>query len=144
MTERSIAIQTLTLGRRETPEKGHVFVSLMEEQLTVAELIRLTVEERIREVLARHMLKRLAVEGRDVLSPFAGREQRAREDVFFASKHMSQPTSEMEVEKAWRAFEAGLYLLLINKRRVKSLDEKITLTADAQVQFLRLTPLAGG
>ena len=48
------------------------------------------------------------------------------------------------VEQALDAFRHDLYLLIVNGRRVESLDERLSFREDTQVRFWRLVPLAGG
>jgi len=48
------------------------------------------------------------------------------------------------VETAIKAFEDGLYLVIVDGQEVKSLDAPLALTPDSRVAFVRLTLLAGG
>jgi hypothetical protein len=48
------------------------------------------------------------------------------------------------VETALQAFEDGLYLVILDGRELRSLDEEIALQQDSRLTFLRLTMLAGG
>jgi hypothetical protein len=47
------------------------------------------------------------------------------------------------VAAAWEAFEDGLYLVVIDEREYRSLDEAVFLTDDSRMTFLRLVFLAG-
>ncbi len=47
-------------------------------------------------------------------------------------------------EQALDAFGRDLYLVVVDGRRVESLDEQLNLREDTQVRFWRLMPLAGG
>ncbi len=46
--------------------------------------------------------------------------------------------------KALAAFERNGFLVLVDDRQITGLDEKIPLTAQSTVTFLRLVPLIGG
>lgn len=48
------------------------------------------------------------------------------------------------VNTAHKAFEAGNYFVLFDDIQYENLDEKIKLTSNSEVIFLRLTPLQGG
>ena len=50
---------------------------------------------------------------------------------------------ENAVATALRAFEDGLYLVLIDEREHRRLDEQVALANDSKVTFLRLVMLAG-
>jgi hypothetical protein len=62
----------------------------------------------------------------------------------YSDRLLYVPVLQTEIEKALRAFELGRYLLLVNRHRVKALDEEIVLSSGTQIQFLRLIPLVGG
>jgi hypothetical protein len=48
------------------------------------------------------------------------------------------------VRQAIHAFTQGLFLLVVDERRVTDLQEVLTLTDQTQIAFWRLIPLAGG
>jgi hypothetical protein len=48
------------------------------------------------------------------------------------------------ISNALTAFEDGFYYVFINGVQVEHLDEEVNLTAESQVTFLCLVPLAGG
>jgi hypothetical protein len=143
MIDHSIEVVTSTLGRRATPEDNHLVVRLLEEHLSAAELIRRTVEERIRESAARQWVMR-APAGQQTLARSEGSPAAEMGSVLFAPRQLRAPVPEVEIEKALRGFESGHYLLLVNDRRVTSLDEELFLPPSAKAQFWRLTPLVGG
>jgi hypothetical protein len=147
MAEVCIEIRMSIPPKKEVPAENLLLVRLWEEPLKAAELIQLTVEERIREMAALHILAPTLADQRADLPSLANDQRNGtveRANVLFPSRHMHTPVLQMEIEKALRAFEAGHFLLLVNKHRIQSLNEEIILTADTQVQFLRLTPLVGG
>ncbi|MEZ6235178.1 MAG: hypothetical protein R3B68_13400 [Phycisphaerales bacterium] len=48
------------------------------------------------------------------------------------------------IEAALQAFEDGLYLVVVDAREIRRLDERIAVGPGSTVTFLRLTLLAGG
>ena len=48
------------------------------------------------------------------------------------------------IEAALQAFEDGLYLVVVDAREIRRLDERIAVGPNSTVTFLRLTLLAGG
>jgi hypothetical protein len=51
---------------------------------------------------------------------------------------------EQAVGAALQAFEDGIYLVAVDGRDVRDLDQSVYLTADSRVTFIRLALLAGG
>jgi hypothetical protein len=143
----AIKIQTLIPGKQHDLTENDLVLHLMEERLTAAVLIQLTVEERMQK-LATHQRQTPLSTDKGASASFTATSQwhTAAEEsgVLFPSRYMQEPLLQTEIEKAQRAFELGHYLLLVNKHRVKSLDEEILLSPGTQVQFLRLLPLVGG
>lgn len=54
------------------------------------------------------------------------------------------PSLERSIATAIEAFQDGLYLVIIDEREHRQLDEAVRLTPNSRVVFLRLTFLAGG
>jgi hypothetical protein len=53
------------------------------------------------------------------------------------------PDEDMAISTALAGFEDGLYLVAIDGREIRSLDEQVYLTPDSRVTFVRLVFLAG-
>ncbi|HEX2988956.1 MAG TPA: hypothetical protein VHS06_12415 [Chloroflexota bacterium] len=129
---------------------GPVALQLMEERLTVAELIRRTVEEQVRELLVRRKLA--ADQARQLLDrQYLTEKEIARQAEHGAVRYPSgrvrqEPPIDpaAEVWKALRGFENGSYLILIDGRRMERLEETIDFAPGVQVTFLRVMPLMGG
>jgi hypothetical protein len=47
------------------------------------------------------------------------------------------------IASALVAFEDGLYLVIVDEKQYKDLDEAVFLTADSRLTFVRLTMLSG-
>jgi hypothetical protein len=108
------------------------------ETITIADLIRLKVEEEARRLAAMQVLDQHSAKAR------LGREYQDLE----ASGVLvpaSQPLNlEAEVKKAQQAFSTGRFLILADGKRYTQLDEQVTLMPQSAVKFIRLMPLTGG
>ena len=49
-----------------------------------------------------------------------------------------------ETERALRAFKKGRFVVVVDGRQVNEADDKVTLTPDSTVTFVRLVPVRGG
>jgi hypothetical protein len=121
-----------------------VALDILDQDITVAELIRRTVEEQIRELLVSYKLE--AEQARHALNRLYLTEQEIQaQAVTGAIRSVPlQIDGAAEVRRAQRAFEKGSYLLVVDGRRVQRLDERLTFRPGCRVTFLRLTPLIGG
>jgi hypothetical protein len=54
------------------------------------------------------------------------------------------PDAATEADRAYRAFERGVFAVLVGGRQVERLDEEVPLRVGEPVVFLRLTALVGG
>src|SRR5579872_7137064 len=62
-----------------------------------------------------------------------------------ASDIPPQPVDpDVAVETALVAFQDGLYLVVVDERQIRELDERVAIRPDSQITFVRLTLLAGG
>ena len=112
-------------GGRLQQDQEPVVLTLLTQEITVADLIRRTVEEQVRQLNARRRLQddnwpdETAGTGSEVEASF-------------------------EVERAKRAFSNGEYAVLINGRPALRLEDTLTFAPGTQIHFLRVTPLVGG
>jgi hypothetical protein len=147
----TLEINSRIVGARpEAPALDRVLLELLEQRITVTELIRHTIEEQVRNLTVRRKLAaedaRRALD-RQFLSPGEINAQAEHGAVRWPSQRSLTPPAldpQFETEKAIRAFQAGSYVILVNGRRVENLDEVLTFDLDAKITFLRLTPLVGG
>lgn len=140
----------ITGASRDTSASGKLLLELLVEEITVAELIRRTVEEQVHEMLVKRRIK--AEEARTILD----RRYLTAEDVCeqsqsgavrYPSKRSAKAQAidpEEEVCRAQHAFNDRKYFLLVDGRQMDSLDEVITFAPGSKVTFLRLMPLVGG
>lgn len=137
-------------GSPEAPTLAPVTLTLLDERLTVAELIRRSVEEQVRELRARRRLaatQARAALDRQYLTHEEMVAQATRGKVSLPSHRaprVPQIEPELEVEKALAAFQAGSYVVLVDGRQVESLAETVSFAPGTRVVFLRLMPLVGG
>ena len=137
-------------GRGGDPEIEPVYIRLLEEKLTVAELIRRTVEEQVRDLVARRKLD--AEQTRRALD----RQYHSGEEIIAKAEHSTaknpsrratdpvEKRSAAEVRKALSAFDSRSYYVTVDGRQVERLDDVIELRPDSKVTFIRLMPLVGG
>jgi len=134
----------------EAPDLAPISLRLLDERLSVAELVRRTVEEQVRELTVRRRLDAEQAShalARHYLSTEEVAAQARRGAVRFPTARAgkgAQLDPAAEVAKALRAFEAGTYVVLIDGRRVERLDEVVPFSPGTKVTFLRLMPLVGG
>ena len=151
MAELTVEVRSRVVGESpEAPDLAPISLRLLDERLSVAELIRRTVAEQVRELTVR---RRLDAEqaGRALARHYLSAEEVAaqarRGAVRFPTARTGKPAQldpALEVEKALRAFEAGTYVILVDGRRVERLDEVVPFSPGTKVTFLRLLPLVGG
>jgi hypothetical protein len=135
-----LSVNSRILGASSTaPQLEPTLLNLLEQRLTVAELIRLTVEEQVRTLVVR---QRLAVEEAQELLDRHYADQRT--DPPRAPHQPHTISAKRETARAQRAFAEGRYVIIVNGRQVEQLDEEVVFDLDAKVTFLRLTPLVGG
>ncbi|MFE5893718.1 hypothetical protein ACFQ6E_32885 [Streptomyces sp. NPDC056462] len=110
-------------------------LEIAEERLTVRELIRRRVFQKVAEYNARtpEVFQGL-VQPRDaerVLNGFAVRTRRRMDP-------------ETQTDQALKAFAGNGFLVLVGDRQVTDLDDEIELGLGTEITFLKLVPLVGG
>lgn len=152
----TLEVHTRTIGTIKAEGPEHVTLNIVEERLTVAELIQRTVEEGVREEVTRRMKSMPQIQGTLPTQEAHKRGYLTEEEI--AAQHqlgvihmprqngssIAMPDTAAQVQKALRAFRVGTYIVLIDNQRIKSLDEEIVFTPTTSIQFVRLTPLVGG
>lgn len=116
---------------------GRVFLNPAQRDATASELIKLGVDEQIRELLAKRRLS----------TSEAIRALRRQYQTTGSLTSLPEETrldAVRETERALAAFTAGTCLLFVNGEQVHDLAQPVTFEANTKVQFLRLIPLAGG
>jgi hypothetical protein len=68
-----------------------------------------------------------------------------RGKIISGGQDLSQTVDEeAAVGTAWQAFEDGLYLVFVDGRQIKALDQEVALEISSHLTFIRLIALAGG
>ena len=110
------------------------------EPLTLRKLIGRIVVAEVAAFDARQEQRRLV----HVLSPAEIEHGVARGKIDSGGRQLDQEVvPEQAVGNALQGFEDGIYLVLIDGREQRDLDEQIFLGPDSHVTFLRLVMLAG-
>lgn len=106
-----------------------------QETLTIAELIRLRVENEVDEYNSKlsGVFKGL-VQPTDTERILNGYQLRPKQLI----------DSEKQVYIALEAFQRNGFFVLINNLQAETLEETITITNSTTVSFIKLTPLIGG
>src|SRR5690348_1282693 len=131
MPSSTLHVHSRIVGARpNAPTLEPVILALLEQRLTVAELIRLTVEEQVRDLMVK---RRLALEeAQEVLDRhYAGQPAAPAVDPSAKSYKPRTISAKRETERAQRAFVESRYVIIVNGRRVETLDEEINFDLDA-------------
>lgn len=146
-----IEVTSSVVGRTADEQLPPVTFEIASGSVTLGELIARAVEEQIRVLLAHHhastatarrILDRQYLEERDVEAcAAAGRVAmpHSREGAGLEPIDIGR-----EVARALKAFEEGVFHVLVDGRPVSNLDEQIVIGPLTRTVFLRLMPLAGG
>jgi hypothetical protein len=142
-------------GVQKSTEEPHdpILLNVLEEKITLRELIERTVREQIRlaevadaarrdaanlqlatlrrQYLTREEIEKRAAEGRISLKQPA-------------KNALGEIHSDDEIKRALKAFETGVFIVMVNGRQSHDLDEVMTFEEQTRVTFVRLTPLVGG
>jgi len=151
----TVEVHTKNIGSIKAEGPEHLTLNLLEERLTVAELIQRAVEEGVREEAMKRVQKMPELLG--IFSPKEASQRGYLTEAEIAALQqqgkvlspdqlngIATADAKAQVKKALRAFQVGTYIILIDNKRVKTLDEEITFSPTTSIQFLRLTPLIGG
>jgi len=142
-----VEVEGKVVGGGPDAGAGRVFIE-SSAQVTLEELIRLTVQEQVRELLAHRKLSADDVEAK-LASQYQTVEEIRRLRQAIGKAAFGPPrTPNIDIENVQRtaieAFRAGRYMVLVNDRQLEKLADEIELDADTDVQFIRVMPLQGG
>ncbi|WP_216590187.1 hypothetical protein [Streptomyces brasiliscabiei] len=116
---------------------GSRWLDLVEERVSVGELIRRRVFQEVAEFNAR-------TSGDQVFQGLVRPEHAERVLNGYAVRTSKRIDPEVQAELALKAFAGNGFLVLVGERQVTDIDEEIDLTLGTEVTFLRLVPLVGG
>ena len=129
-------------------QPSNVAIDLLNEHLTVRELITQTVEEQVRDLLIHRKLDN--EKARQILQRQYLTEEEIQKQA--TSGVVKQPSkkphayidSAVQVNKAILAFDNGTFMIVVDGRQLEDLDEMIALSPSSKVTFVRMTALVGG
>jgi hypothetical protein len=146
-----VQVQSRIVGAAKTDDTpSSIVLDLLNETLTVAELIEQTVEEQIRDLLINRKLdaeQAQRILNRQYLTEADVRQQAETGAVRTSSAKAARiPKIDTagEVAKALDAFKRQTYMVVVDGQQAENLDDLLTLKPTSKVTFLRLTPLVGG
>ena len=122
-----------TTGNRDNP----IVLEFLTEHITVRELIRQRVYQEVQDYnlnVAKQPVFRGLVQPTDAEQTLNG----------YKLKTNRQIDWQRQFDKAVEGFQANRILVLINDRQAESLEEKVTITPETEVSFLKLVLLVGG
>ncbi len=144
----SVEIHSRVMGSEA--DLSAVLLEIFEEQITLAELIRRTVEEQVHTLLAARRAD--AAQGQRLLdrqymtdAEIAAQAHRGAVR-FPGATSRGVPTIHVarEVARAQAAFREGKFVIFTGDRRLTDLDEPLSFTEQTTITFLRVMPLVGG
>ena len=123
-------------------------IDVLNQEITIAELIQRTVEAQIREILVERKL--CETQAYQVLSKQYLTQEEIQEQASIGaislpkSEQMHTLDSAREVLRAKRTFQERTYIIVAGGKPATSLNEKISMRPGNKITFLRLVPLVGG
>ena len=145
----NLAVKSKVIGARpDVDTLPDIFLDVLEETLTVAELISRTVEEQVRDLTLTRRFD--AEQARDILDRQYMTDSDIRAQAVRGAVKMPVPASAHQIDvdeavrKAKAAFERGVVLIVVDGVQADSLDQVLHLHATSRANFVRLTPLVGG
>lgn len=117
---------------------GDLTLEFLTERVTVRELIRSRVYQKVTEFNAK--------QATEAAHPYRGLVQSTAAERALNGQRKPEKRRDWQAEfdKALKAFERNGLLLLVDKQQCTHLDEEIELRHDCEVVFLKLMPLVGG
>lgn len=145
----NLAVKSKVIGTRpEVETLPDVFLDILEETLSVGDLIARTVEEQVRDLTLTRRLDAEQARGildRQYMTDSDVRAQASRGAVKMPVHPDSRPIDLDEaIRKAKAAFERGIVLIVVDGVQAESIDQMLHLHPTSRANFVRLTPLVGG
>lgn len=130
---------TLTVyDESATGDRGDpIVLEFLTEEITIRELIRERVYQEVQDYnlhAAKQPVFRGLVQPTDAEQTLNGYKLKTKRQIDW----------QQQFDKATTAFEEGRVIVLVNDRQADSLDERVTITPETGVSFLKLVPLVGG
>jgi hypothetical protein len=130
---------TITIGDESVGGSTYTMtLSVPSESITVRELIRARVYQEVAEYNDRQPSEfRLLVQPTDSEQTLNGFRMRK-------TRKVNRIDPDEQFDRAVQAFQGNGVILLIDNKQAESLEQRVRLTSETRVTFLRLVPLVGG
>lgn len=145
----TVKVQSRIIGPTNPNEQlPPVALELLNETLTVRELITETVREQIRELKLRRKLN--ATETRIILQRQYLNKRDIEKQANKGVVKLPEVQSDTELDEsaaiheALRAFNEQVFVIIVDGQQQNELEDVVTLSATSKITFIRLTPLVGG
>ena len=142
----TVAVRSHVVGASNPNDHlSQVALALLNETLTIGELIAHTVEEQIRDLELQRKLDTDHIQqilNRQYMTD-AEVQAQAQEGAIKMPK-VDKRSVEYHIQTAQTAFQKGVYVIVIDGVQADALDSMVTLKPTSKITFLRLTPLVGG
>jgi hypothetical protein len=121
---------------------GKVLHELTLELMSPSVSVRDLIELRVREEVARFNAENGTAVFRGLVQPT---DAEATLNAYEYRLARRKPIdADEQCRRAWQAFERNGFLMLVGDRQTERLDEKLAVTPDLRVSFVKLVPLVGG
>lgn len=151
MSQVTIEVRSETSGiPADGSDPGPLLVELFDERVTIAELIRRTVLEQVRDLLVKRRLDteraRAILQRRYLTQDEVDRQTREGKIAVPASEpaRTEEIDAEAEVARAMDGFKRGTFYVFVDGRQACALDDEVVFRPGSKVVFLRMVPLVGG
>jgi hypothetical protein len=135
----TLPVMLITVTIKDETGAGRVAASLtldgIDERITLRDLVR----TRVREEVARYNAQKSSVFTGLVMPEGAEPGPEG-----FRMAEARRIDWERQADKAVEALRRNRFFVLVGDRQVTDLDEKLQLTADTDIRFIRLVQLVGG
>ncbi|MDX2074850.1 MAG: hypothetical protein SFZ02_00345 [bacterium] len=142
----TVAVRSRVVGGSNPDDQlSQVALDLLNETLTIAELIAHTVEEQIRDLELQRKLDNDHIQqilNRQYLTD--AEVQAQAQDGAIKMPKVEKRGVDYHIQTAQTAFQKGVYVIVIDGVQADALDSMVTLKPASKITFLRLTPLVGG
>lgn len=122
-----------TTGDRSDP----IVLEFLTEHITIRELIRQRVYQEVQDYnlnVAKNPEFRGLIQPSNAEKTLKGYKRKSKQPIDW----------QQQFEKATEAFESQRILVLVNDHQAESLEQKVTITPETVVSFLKLVLLVGG
>jgi hypothetical protein len=145
-----VEVVTRVIGARDAEafQLRPVWVEIVQEQLSVKDLLAQAVEAQIRELLVTQKLDQQQA-GEILERYYPEQESAQKEDIHYPSERLvrareNRMNVSTEIKRAIQAFESGAIAIFVDGQQMQDLEQRVTITSETKIKFIRLIPLTGG